>query len=137
MKYAPRVSIFSITLLLGCWSEQQTQLLICSVDNDIECVRGYLSNGADVNGKGKEGVSPFYAAIKNHNFEVADVFNDYGVDLNKGFSGKSYLEILIMENNHKAIKYLFDNGAEFHKDSVEYKLAVESKNERIIDLFEK
>jgi ankyrin repeat protein len=126
-----------VVLLTSCWSEQQTQLLICAVDNDVECVREYLEKGEEVNGHGKEGMSPFYGAIKNHNFDVADIFIEHGVDLNGKVSGKSYLALLIMEKNYEAIEYLFNKGATFATDSGEYEMAVNSKNDRIISFFMK
>jgi ankyrin repeat protein len=122
-------------ILYGCYNDTQTQMVICAANNDKDCITKLLDNGADINGHGKEGVSPFYAALKNKNFTVADVFVDRGINLYGSSEKKSYLMLLINFENYEAIEYLLKAGYKLKEGSVEMELINKSNNDRLQKLF--
>lgn len=95
-----------------------------------------MSEGIDANGHGKEGVSPFYTALINGNFEVADVFIRYGANPNGTSAGGSFITLAIERNNLQALEYLDRNGAVFKPHSPSHKLAQKTNNPEIIKYFE-
>lgn len=124
-------------LLYGCWSDVQTQMIICASNNDKVCIKKYLDSGEDPNGVGKEGVSPFYAAIRNKNFEIADLFlSKKGFDINGESSGKSYLWRVIKERRVEAVIYLKKRGALFEVESDEFKLCKETNQMELLKMFD-
>ena len=124
-------------LLYGCWSDDQTQMLICATDNNKACIKKYIESGIDLNGVGKESVSPFYAALKNKNFEVADMFvSEERFDINGISSGRSYLWNVINSRNLDAVRYLKDNRARFKVGGEEYQLCKDSGQEKLLELFD-
>lgn len=131
------ITLIVLTLLSGCFNDNQTQMVICSVDNDIECIKKYLSNGHSPNGLGKENTSPFYAALRNHNFEIANLFIKYGADLNSKSGGHTYIFNLIEESDIKSLSYLKNAGAKFKKNSEEYRLAIKKEDPVYLSYFEK
>jgi len=129
------VLLFSIVLLgAGCSDDNQTQMVIGAANNDTKCINHYLDSGHDVNGHGKEEASPFYAALRNKNFGIADIFVQHHVDLYGSSGGKSYLALLIEDKNYDAIKYLFSVGYKISPDAPEYGLAKKMGDKKILKI---
>lgn len=112
-------------LLSACASDDVTQLVMCSANNERECVVGLLEAGVDVNGRGKEGASPFYAAVYNENFALADLLLQYGANVNGRNQGVSYLTALARHEKYSGIEYLITSGYSVSEDEYE-RLAIEA-----------
>lgn len=125
-----------LTLFIGgCWSDEQVTLVHCAANGKTDCVERMLSDGASVNGHGKEGESPFYAAVRNRHYETATVFLEHGVSLSGVHMGHDYVEFAVKERDVAALRYLRTVGASVSRDSEAFETAQEIGDPEVLEVF--
>ncbi|KAI5492167.1 spectrin binding [Trichomonas vaginalis G3] len=82
----------------------------------------FISNGADINAKGKYGCTPLHYAARYNSKETAEIFISNGADINaKGKYGCTPLHWAARDNSKETAEILISNGADINaKDKDEW-----------------
>jgi ankyrin repeat protein len=103
-------------------------LLTAVMENNADIVKLLLENGADPNAisniyfediEGK--YSALMIAVYNNNFEITKQLVEYKAEINYNDDFPSALLLAVLNKNITMLKFLFDNGAAFDLDNLEYR----------------
>jgi ankyrin repeat protein len=88
-------------------------------NNNIENVKKFISEGADVNGKDKYGFTPLFIAAIRNNAEIADLLISKGADVNPKYIDKPDSPLLIASSlrHFEMVELLLSKGAEVNYEN--------------------
>jgi len=95
-------------------SPQESALIRAVCAGDIPQVKELLENGAPVNGKDENDLTPLMHAVLIRNVEIVRLLIDYKVDINYG-TNNTALAIAAWNGYNEMVELLLENGAHFYK----------------------
>ena len=111
------VLMFSLLKIFYFSKWQMDTLHIKCSQGDIEAVKWHLDEGADVNAKDKEGMTPLHCAASSDYKEIIELLIAKGADVNaKTKSGRTPLDRAISNNHPETADLLRKHGAKTKKE---------------------
>ena len=100
------------------WLHTETHLHIAALMNDSNSARWLIANGAEVNAKDEDGVTPLHRTTEINATETAALLLKNGADVNaKNNAGSTPLHFAALENATETAALLLKNGAEVNAKS--------------------
>ena len=131
--------LFGVTMGVSIAANQELdQQLILFAQGDFETVKQLVAQGADVNARDQNGVTPLMSAASGGQTEIASFLISKGADVNsKNKSGFTPLICAAMSGNQQVVQLLIDKGADVNaKDKEGYTAAYYASMYQYNDLAE-
>ncbi|MBO4405306.1 MAG: ankyrin repeat domain-containing protein, partial [Alphaproteobacteria bacterium] len=111
----------SLDTMGGTNGLQKTPLYEASRNGSLDIVKLLTENGADLNKRAGNGISPAEIAIQNNNIDIAKYLIEHGVNVNStDNNGMSLLSQAIVKNSENSVdlvNYLIEKGAKINRQS--------------------
>ncbi|CAE8588614.1 unnamed protein product [Polarella glacialis] len=89
-----------------------TPLMLASHNNDVSEIRGYVENGADINGQDAYGWTAVRYAVRSRNYEAVEALIEMGANLNlQSNTGRTPLMSAAANGCSNMVKLLLKSGA--------------------------